>query len=188
MPRQKAHQLLLLFFISCVVVALALLLLAPMLGVLWILLVALFCIVLAVCKPALLRDEKERWQRVCRKVKESLFSEQTEAEVDTPAQYELVVIKPNTGQRYSIDKKVYLIGRGSKCDCKLSNVGTIGREHCRIVYREHSCEYYIEDLRSKNGTYLGTRRLEPNTQVKLLENSELYIGDYGLRFEKKLRG
>ena len=53
---------------------------------------------------------------------------------------------------------------------------TISGEHCRITYRKHSRTYYIEDLHSLNGTYLGAKRLEPNTPEKLLDNAEISIG------------
>lgn len=184
MPEQKVHQLLLLCLISCAVIVFGLLLLEPILGVLWMLLVILLCVVLSVVKPALWHNEKKKWTEMCNRMKKRVFSDWQAEELAGSTVYELIILKPQLGKRYPINQKTYLIGRGSKCDCRLGDSGTLGREHCRIVYREHSKEYYIEDLRSKNGTYLGTRRLEPNTQVKLLENTNIYIGEYCLRFQK----
>lgn len=185
MTQQKVHQLLMLFLISCLVIMAALLFLEPILGVLWGLFIALFCVIFAIAKPDVWRAEKEIWAGKGRKIKSMLTGGAEETNDYTPVVYELAVIRPSGGGRYPVDRKNYLIGRGSGCSCRLSRSDTIGREHCRIVYREHSREYYIEDLRSKNGTYLGTRRLEPNTQEKLLENAEIFIGDYCLRFERK---
>lgn len=187
MPEQKVHQLLLLCLISCAVIMFGLLFLEPILGVLWLLLIVLLCVILSIAKPALWRAEKARWTKICSRIKTRVFSDGRDEEPAEAAVYELAVLKPRTGKRYPINQKTYLIGRASKCDCRLGGSGTLGREHCRIVYREHSKEYYIEDLRSKNGTYLGTRRLEPNTQVKLLENTEIHIGEYCLRFQIRSR-
>ena len=184
MIQQKAHQLLMLFLFSCAAVALALLVIEPILCILWILLIVLALVILALCKPALWQAEKARLARLRRRIAGSLEGPQEEA--FHPQAYELMVLRPQTGQRFEISEKSFLIGRGMGCSCRLSQCASVGREHCRIVYREHSREYYIEDLRSKNGTYIGTRRLEPNTQVKLLENAEIVIGDYCLRFQKKM--
>ena len=186
MHEQRVHRLLLLCLISCAVVMFGLLFLEPILGILWLLLIVLLCVVLSIAKPALWRAEKVKWMKMCSSIK-NMFSDGQDEHTAGPAVYELVVLKPHAGKRYPLNQKTYLIGRGSTCDCRLAGSGTLGREHCRIVYREHSKEYYIEDLRSKNGTYLGTRRLEPNTQVKLLENTEIHIGEYCLRFQMRSR-
>lgn len=185
MSEQRAHRLLQLVLGSLAAITLVVLIVEPMLGLLCALLAVLGCVIAARVRPAVWRAEKKRWQRRLARIKDGLFSDGSDEEPEAPAVYDLVVIKPNTGKRYPVNRKTYLIGRGKKCDCKLGSAGTLGREHCRIVYREHSREYYIEDLRSRNGTYLGTHRLEPNTQEKLLENSEIYVGEYCLRFVKR---
>lgn len=181
----KEHQLLMLFLVSCAAVALAQLVIEPILGVLWLLLVVLVLVVLALCKPALWQKEKAWIAGLRGRVAGSFEGPQEEPEQQQ--RYELVAVRVEEGRHFEIHSKIFLIGRGAKCDCRLTRCGMVGREHCRIIYREHSKEYYIEDLRSMNGTYLGTRRLEPNTQVKLLENAEIVIGDYCLRFQKKMR-
>ena len=179
----KGHQLLMLFLAACAAIALALLVIEPILGVLWLLLIVLALVVLFICRPALWQAEKARLDRLRGRVAGSFDGPQEEP---APQQrYELVAVRLEEGRRFEIRSKIFLIGRGAKCDCRLTRCSMVGREHCRIVYREHSREYYIEDLRSMNGTYLGTRRLEPNTPVKLLENAEIIVGDYCLRFQKK---
>jgi len=181
MTRQKSHQLLMLFLASCTVIAIALLIVEPILSVLWMLLIALALVVLMLCRPALWREEKMRLrQLMCR------FAGGEQEEAAPGVAYELIVIRPQGGQRFPIGTKSILLGRGAECDVQLTQCASVGREHCRIVYREHSREFYIEDLRSRNGTYLGTRRLEPNTQVKLLENEEIVVGDYCLRFQRRM--
>ena len=184
MVQQKVHQLLMLFLFSCAAIALALLVIEPILGILWILLIALALVILALCKPAIWQAEKAWLEQLKCRIVGRLAGEQAKGVL--PQRYELLVLRPQQGQRFEICGKNFLIGRSAGCNCRLSQSASVGREHCRIVYREHSREFYIEDLRSKNGTYLGTRRLEPNTQVKLLENAEIVIGEYCLRFQKKM--
>lgn len=181
MTQQKTHQLLMLFLTFCVVIAIVLLITEPIVGVLWVLLVTLVMVVLMLSKPALWQAEKVRLQQIARS-----FAGGEQEDAAPGVVYELVVMRPQGGQRFAINGKSFLIGRGGDCDIQLTQCASVGREHCRIVYREHSQEFYIEDLRSRNGTYLGTRRLEPNTQVKLLENEEIVLGDYCLRFQRRM--
>lgn len=185
MSGTKLHKLLMLALFVLACVALFMLFLEPILGVQWILLWSLLGVIFCRKNPQICRAEKKRWKDACNSMKDRLFATPFDAQtIDMPV-YELIMVKPQTGETYPIDRKTYLIGRSRNCDLTLLHSDTLGREHCRIVYREHSREYYIEDLRSKNGTYLGTRRLEPNTQVKLLAHAEIFIGDYCLRFERK---
>lgn len=76
----------------------------------------------------------------------------------------------------------FVIGRGRACDLALPAMGGVSKEHCRISYKKHSRQYMIEDLRSTNGTYLGTKRLEPFVSELLLDNSEINLPKISFRF------
>lgn len=63
------------------------------------------------------------------------------------------------------------IGRGPENDVILNNE-MISRNHCRI-YAEGN-DYYIVDLRSKNGTYVNGRRI--TGEHRLADNDKVVIG------------
>ena len=183
MDTRKVHQLLLLALTCCVVITVFLLLLEPMVGVLTGLVSALGFVWWTRAKPQLYRAEKTLWREGMGRLRHRLQGESMEPG-PAPVRYELVMVRPNTGQVFPLDQKDATVGRGPECTCRLApGFASVGRVHCRILYREHSREYYIEDLRSMNGTYLGTKRLDPNTQVKLLAGTEIIIGDVALRFQ-----
>lgn len=183
MSKQKTHQMIVLVCIFNAFIVAALLILMPVFGVLWLLLAVLAGVIFANAKPAVWQMEKEKLSRVFKAFARKLDGVEEKPVVEA-LQYDLVSLKTGDSTRYPINQETFVIGRSSKCDCRMQDK-TISKEHCRILYRKYSREYYIEDLRSRNGTYLGTRRLEPFTQEKLLDNSELTIGDCRFRFVKR---
>ncbi len=70
------------------------------------------------------------------------------------------------GLRVTIDKDELVIGRGEECDLTL-NDRAISRQHARI-WREGEA-YYIEDLGSKNGTWVNG---EPLQQPRVLVDGD----------------
>lgn len=78
-----------------------------------------------------------------------------------------------------ISESIFTIGRGND-NTYVLNQPTIGRHHCKISYHEQTHHYYIEDLGSKNGTFINANRLNRNTPVLLKANS--IVGLDQLRF------
>jgi len=73
-------------------------------------------------------------------------------------------------QRWALDKPVLNIGRGSDNDLVFPD-REISRHHCRI--RREGRDYVLEDLGSKNGTYVNGQRLTgPHV---LLDGDEIQI-------------
>ncbi|GAB4574032.1 MAG: hypothetical protein Kow0077_18540 [Anaerolineae bacterium] len=68
----------------------------------------------------------------------------------------------HAGQRVIIDSDEFLIGRGEDCQLVLTD-RAISRHHARI-WRE-GLSYFIEDLESKNGTWLNGEPLEAPRQL-----------------------
>lgn len=188
MSEERNHRLFQVFGIFNVFVMLSLLILEPVFLVLWVLLVVLGCIIFSRVRPDVWQPEMQRFKNRVRAVKNRFFGA---PKGDDPRKttfvpdHVLVSLNAGSQQKFLVNAETYLIGRSRNCNCRLKNAPTVSHEHCRIIFRKYSQEYYVEDLRSSNGTYLGTRRLEPFTQEMLLENSELTIGDCRFRFVKQ---
>lgn len=99
-------------------------------------------------------------------------------------EYELVYSWNGTETHVPITKEEFSIGRSPTCDLVISGDQSVSRNHCRILYRRYSHEYYIEDQHSTMGTYLETKRLEPITQMKLMENSVILIAGKEYQFRR----
>jgi pSer/pThr/pTyr-binding forkhead associated (FHA) protein len=69
-------------------------------------------------------------------------------------------------------RKTILIGRGSHCDVMIRDAKA-SREHCRLTAGEAG--FMLEDLGSKNGTYVDGQKIEGPT--KLLPSQTFKIGD-----------
>lgn len=163
-------------------------LLEPIVGVLWLLLSLLLLVLQKRKHPTLFQEEKDRFLAPFYRMKKKIWSipeDPDQRKIDFVCEYELVLKRSNGDRHYRIYKENFLVGRGSRCDARLDGDKAIGREHCRILFRKYSQEYYIEDLRSRSGTYLGTKRLDPFTQEKLLPNTELTLGNSRLQFKKR---
>jgi hypothetical protein len=67
------------------------------------------------------------------------------------------------GQRWTIREDELIIGRGGECGLVLPE-RQVSREHIRI-YRDGNT-YYLEDLDSKNGTWVNGKQLKGTTTLK----------------------
>lgn len=184
MSDKTRHQINVVLMCFVVFVFLMLCVLQFVFALLWALLCALVIAMLARRNHPMYRVEKEIWDARVKKFKDARARKKREADQENRYQNEfvpdrmLVGIGDHAGKKYFIDKEIFVIGTKKSCQCVLGDrqASTISGEHCRITYRKHSRTYYIEDLHSLNGTYLGAKRLEPNTPEKLLDNAEISIG------------
>ena len=70
-----------------------------------------------------------------------------------------------------------VIGRQSNCELPLPD-HTISRRHAKIIQRSDG--YYLEDLQSRNGTYLNGRRIvDP---IRLNDRDQIQLYDVTLTF------
>ena len=72
------------------------------------------------------------------------------------------------------DKEVITIGRHVKNDIQIDNL-SVSKQHARIV--KHQGRYFIEDIKSTNGTYLNEKKI---TKEKLTNNDVITIGKHTL--------
>lgn len=92
-----------------------------------------------------------------------------------PAQ-DVLFFQLDEGPMNPIRKDVFLIGRGSKCDCVIQH-RSISREHA-VITRERG-GWFIEDLNSANGTWLNGEQIGKH---KISGGEEFQISNYRLRF------
>jgi hypothetical protein len=92
-----------------------------------------------------------------------------------PAQ-DVLYFQLDDGPMNPIRKDVFLIGRGSKCDCVIQH-RSISREHA-VITKERG-GWFIEDLNSANGTWLSGEQIGKH---KIAGGEELQISNYRLRF------
>src|SRR5690349_17212785 len=64
----------------------------------------------------------------------------------------------NAGQVFALDGTEHVIGRGTEADLWLED-GGVSRRHAKISCRPDG-RYFVEDLGSTNGTFLGPQRIE----------------------------
>ncbi len=75
------------------------------------------------------------------------------------------------GQRWTIEGDTFVVGRGGECELVLPE-RQVSREHIRI-YRDGS-EYFLQDLGSKNGTWVNGVEI-PNQTIALHDGDEISI-------------
>jgi diguanylate cyclase (GGDEF)-like protein len=79
----------------------------------------------------------------------------------------------NAGQAFALDGTDHVIGRGTEADLWLED-GGVSRRHARVTCRSDG-RFFVEDLGSTNGTFLGAQRVEiseikPGDRIQLGPN------------------
>jgi hypothetical protein len=78
---------------------------------------------------------------------------------------QLVVVEgPNSGVAVTLQELPILIGRGADATIRLDD-DYVSTRHARFVPQGH--DWYVEDLGSTNGTYIGSQRLSSPVLVNL---------------------
>jgi pSer/pThr/pTyr-binding forkhead associated (FHA) protein len=91
----------------------------------------------------------------------------------------LVVEGSNTGARAGLDDAPLLIGRGNDAAIRLDD-DYVSTRHARIAASDD--QWYVEDLGSTNGTYVGAVRITQPTTLTL--GSQVRIGKTILELRK----
>lgn len=92
------------------------------------------------------------------------------------------LIRSDTGEKFELKQREMVIGKNKERAQILLTEPTISRVHAMITKTDHAC--YIQDLNSKNGTYINGKRLPIRTDTPLRESDELYIAN--IRFHLEL--
>jgi len=82
-----------------------------------------------------------------------------------------------SGLEHLIQSRSMILGRSIDCEIVISD-GRVSREHSRIYYEGH--RWFIEDLKSTNGTYLNNEHI---TQLMELKDGDIIqVGDITFTF------
>lgn len=68
------------------------------------------------------------------------------------------------------------VGRARTADISL-RAPSVSKYHAYFTYNDVTREWMVVDARSRNGTRLGERRLEPGDNVKMTNGAQLMFGD-----------
>ncbi len=91
----------------------------------------------------------------------------------------VVVDGPNAGDTASLDDAPILVGRGGDAAIRLDD-DYVSTRHARIA--SSGDQWFVEDLGSTNGTYIGSHRLTQPTTLQL--GSQVRIGKTVLELRK----
>lgn len=72
---------------------------------------------------------------------------------------------PMDGMEFIMKKAVVIMGRDNNNDICLPLDILVSRSHARIAYENG--EYWLEDMGSRNGTFIGERRVEGKVQLPI---------------------
>jgi pSer/pThr/pTyr-binding forkhead associated (FHA) protein len=81
---------------------------------------------------------------------------------------------------FSFQQPKITLGRAPNCDCVIDN-STVSTQHARLSY--HHSQWWLEDLSSRNGTFLNQARIEVPTVV--IDGDEIRCGEVEFIFNHK---
>lgn len=166
--------------------------LQPMAGVIGLVALILGYNLVITLSPRLHEALKENKDQRKRRVKEMLTKRKQTHSNTGPAAFSpthyLVCSTIDPPIRRLVDKESFVVGRDAGCDLRIPGEGSVSGQHCRITYAAHSREYYVEDLRSSLGTFVGTKRLEANSPEKLFDEAEIFISNLRFTFTRTVGG
>ena len=79
---------------------------------------------------------------------------------------------PLVGHKWPLDRDVTVLGRGEECDIVVPE-RQVSRAHLRI--KRDAGNYVLEDLGSKNGTFVNGRQVQAGTPVRLQDGDEIQV-------------
>ena len=89
-----------------------------------------------------------------------------------------------SGETYPIQKSPFVIGRQQGCDMVV-RAGSVSRTHCQILFSKETNHYYIEDLNSTYGTFVGVRQLPKKTRTLLKNGDMISVSDIRFIFKRE---
>ena len=92
------------------------------------------------------------------------------------------LLRISTEETIRIEDSSYTLGRSSECKYVVADNPKISKTHGRIICRNK--DFYYEDLRSSNGSYINGSRVEAGQKVLLKDRDEIMLADERFVFRK----
>lgn len=106
----------------------------------------------------------------------SSFNGETTVLSANPGVAEPYLTRVKTGERISLNKPVFRIGKEkSYVDYFVADNTAISRSHCNI--HTESGEYFVEDTNSTNHTYINGKIIDSNVKVKLTSGDKVRLAN-----------
>ena len=80
---------------------------------------------------------------------------------------------PHQGKSFKLEGDTTCIGRSPDNDIQIKD-SSISRSHLKIL--RGNKRYFVEDLRTTNGTFINGKRLEPGKEFEVKEGLPILIG------------
>jgi serine phosphatase RsbU (regulator of sigma subunit)/pSer/pThr/pTyr-binding forkhead associated (FHA) protein len=81
---------------------------------------------------------------------------------ELPMSHLVAKIGPQQGRRYDLNVPKTIMGRHPDCQIVVE-VGAVSRQHCAVS--EDNGDYFLEDLKSRNGTYLNGEQVQARKRL-----------------------
>lgn len=96
-----------------------------------------------------------------------------------------VIEGPRKGENFQFEGAVVFVGRSAKNDIQILD-DSISRKHLKIFKIEKS--FFIEDLKSTNGTYVNGECVEPGEGLQVSYGDIISLGNSLIRVSESLSG
>ena len=128
------------------------------------------------------RQKDDLWSEECAEDQEEATTLLAPERVQNTA----LLFHEKTGERYLLKPPVSMIGKMPDTVQIVLKEATVSRIHARLLCREEG--WYLEDLNSKNGTYVNGSLLENGKQVKLNSGDKIRFADVACTYVKPSEG
>jgi sigma-B regulation protein RsbU (phosphoserine phosphatase) len=95
--------------------------------------------------------------------------------------YLVAINGPDSGKKIYLAGEKFVMGRHPECDI-LVEVGAVSRRHAQIT--KDSSDYFVEDLGSRNGTYVNEQQIAGKHQLKDGETIRICDVDFTFHVEQ----
>jgi len=82
------------------------------------------------------------------------------------------IVDLRNGEKIFLESSTFTFGR-SKTNNIICKKPYVSRSHCRIILKDG--KYFIEDLKSKNGTYINGRKINSIQELNNNDTIALYV-------------
>ena len=134
-------------------------------------------------KPNREKEEDMKNTRPEKEAEEEVFEEENPTQLLEKSEYR--IRRQKTGETVDILHTPFTIGRKtSGVDFVITGNDTVGRIHAKIT--EEDGIFYLEDLKSLNGTFIDDEQLKPGIRAELADGTIFTVSDEVMIFERNM--